>query len=398
MTERYAPGRVRDGILQVLSLTSKPLSVREIGERVGQVVGPVRESSIRSYLRLNTPGTFVREERGYYALSPRALSGLQYELPDGRVSGASFSFGKARLYHADCFDWLGQQEDSSIHAVVTDPPYGLHEYTPEQQAKLRKGEGGVWRLPPSFDGHTRSPVPRFTTLTPDPVAVLKDVLLRLGAPAPAEAGAGGARRRGVESPGVLHRLDGPFRRGIGAARGDRAPHHDDARRRPAQGRPSGVLRRDRYAPLHVGTVACVPQTYRGQGAGQLEAMGHGRLPPAGCGQALRRCDSVGANPKVRAQPGPASQPQAASLPSTACALGAAPGRGCHPRPVRGRGFNVGCRRGHGLCQYRSGKGPALLQHGPGGHPRSWFSSLPAQLARCDRPTARGSVGCPPCAA
>ena len=173
MSERYAPGRVRDGILQVLALTSKPLSVREIGERVGQVVGPVRESSIRSYLRLNTPGTFVREERGYYALSPRALSGLQYELPDGQVSGASFSFGKARLYHADCFDWLGQQEDSSVHAVVTDPPYGLHEYTPEQQAKLRKGEGGVWRLPPSFDGHTRSPVPRFTTLTPDQLHSLK---------------------------------------------------------------------------------------------------------------------------------------------------------------------------------------------------------------------------------
>ena len=171
--ERYAPGRVRDGILQVLSLTSKPLSVREIGERVGQVVGPVRESSIRSYLRLNTPGAFVREERGYYTLSPRALSGLQYEFPDGQVSGASFSFGQATLYHADCFDWLGQQEDNSIHAVVTDPPYGLHEYTREQQAKLRKGQGGVWRIPPSFDGHARSPVPRFTTLTPDQLDSLR---------------------------------------------------------------------------------------------------------------------------------------------------------------------------------------------------------------------------------
>jgi len=48
---------------------------------------------------------------------------------------------------------------------VTDPPYGLHEYTDEQQAKLRAGKGGVWRIPPSFDGHTRSPLPRFTTLT-----------------------------------------------------------------------------------------------------------------------------------------------------------------------------------------------------------------------------------------
>jgi site-specific DNA-methyltransferase (adenine-specific) len=57
------------------------------------------------------------------------------------------------------------QTDNSIHAIVTDPPYGLHEYTPEQQMKLRKGKGGVWRIPPSYDGHTRSPLPRFTTLT-----------------------------------------------------------------------------------------------------------------------------------------------------------------------------------------------------------------------------------------
>ena len=49
---------------------------------------------------------------------------------------------------------------------MTDPPYGLHEYSREQQRKLRERRGGVWRLPPSFDGHRRSPLPRFTTLTP----------------------------------------------------------------------------------------------------------------------------------------------------------------------------------------------------------------------------------------
>jgi len=51
--------------------------------------------------------------------------------------------------------------------VVTDPPYGLHEYAPDQQLKLRNGKGGVWRIPPAFDGHVRSPLPRFTTLTDD---------------------------------------------------------------------------------------------------------------------------------------------------------------------------------------------------------------------------------------
>ncbi|OGP75591.1 MAG: DNA methylase [Deltaproteobacteria bacterium RBG_16_49_23] len=77
------------------------------------------------------------------------------------------TIGKATLFHADCFDWIEKQEDNSIHAVVTDPPYGLHEYAPDQQLKLRNGKGGVWRIPPAFDGHVRSPLPRFTTLTDD---------------------------------------------------------------------------------------------------------------------------------------------------------------------------------------------------------------------------------------
>lgn len=49
--------------------------------------------------------------------------------------------------------------------MVTDPPYGLVEYTAKETAKLRAGKGGVWRIPPSFDGHQRSPLPRFTVLT-----------------------------------------------------------------------------------------------------------------------------------------------------------------------------------------------------------------------------------------
>lgn len=73
--------------------------------------------------------------------------------------------GSARLYHADCFAWLQQQPENSIHGVVTDPPYGLVEYTSEQLAKRAAGRGGVWRVPPSFDGNTRAPLPRFTVLT-----------------------------------------------------------------------------------------------------------------------------------------------------------------------------------------------------------------------------------------
>src|SRR5208337_3187175 len=43
----------------------------------------------------------------------------------------------------------------------------LKEYTSEEKDKLRKGRGGVWRIPPSFDGCTRSPLPRFTILSDD---------------------------------------------------------------------------------------------------------------------------------------------------------------------------------------------------------------------------------------
>jgi len=44
------------------------------------------------------------------------------------------------------------------------PPFGLVEFTPSQLEKMEAGSGGVWRIPPSFDGHQRNPLPRFTVL------------------------------------------------------------------------------------------------------------------------------------------------------------------------------------------------------------------------------------------
>ena len=187
---RHAPGRVRDGIIQAMSFTSKALSVREIEERVSQVVGPTRGSSIRSYLRLNTPQMFVREERGVYALRSDSLADAQAALPLDRTWQAPVSIGQATLYHADCFDWLGQQDDNSIHAVVTDPPYGVHEYTQEQQAKLRAGKGGVWRMPPSFDGHRRLTTAQVHNAHPGAAGRHPRFLLRVDAPAHREAGPG----------------------------------------------------------------------------------------------------------------------------------------------------------------------------------------------------------------
>jgi len=71
------------------------------------------------------------------------------------------------LYLGNCLEWMEARAANSIHAIVTDPPYGLKEFTATEKAKLRRGRGGVWRIPPSFDGCVRSPLPRFTILSDD---------------------------------------------------------------------------------------------------------------------------------------------------------------------------------------------------------------------------------------
>jgi site-specific DNA-methyltransferase (adenine-specific) len=68
------------------------------------------------------------------------------------------------LHLGDGIAWMHRRKPNSIHAIVTDPPYGFREYTDHEQKKLRRGRGGVWRIPPKLDGYARSPVPRFTVL------------------------------------------------------------------------------------------------------------------------------------------------------------------------------------------------------------------------------------------
>ena len=72
--------------------------------------------------------------------------------------------GRSLILHADCFEWLSRSPENSLHAIVTDPPFGVKEYDFNQIEKRANGNGGVWRIPPSFDGHTRQPLPRFTAL------------------------------------------------------------------------------------------------------------------------------------------------------------------------------------------------------------------------------------------
>ena len=72
---------------------------------------------------------------------------------------------RATYVLADAVRWLDEIPENTIHAVVTDPPYGLVEYDRGNHAKMRAGQGGVWRIPPSWDGARRRPLPRFTVLS-----------------------------------------------------------------------------------------------------------------------------------------------------------------------------------------------------------------------------------------
>jgi site-specific DNA-methyltransferase (adenine-specific) len=84
------------------------------------------------------------------------------------------------VYQADAFEWLRKQALHSIHAVVTDPPYGLLEYSPTELAKMKRGRGGVWRIPPAYDGAKRRPLPRFTVLRDRDKLALRHFCRRLG--------------------------------------------------------------------------------------------------------------------------------------------------------------------------------------------------------------------------
>jgi DNA modification methylase len=80
-------------------------------------------------------------------------------------AGATYVLG-------DAIQWLAELPAHSLHAVVTDPPYGIVEYDETNHRKLRAGRGGVWRIPPSFDGAKRRPLPRFTVLSEDELTAL----------------------------------------------------------------------------------------------------------------------------------------------------------------------------------------------------------------------------------
>lgn len=168
---RVAPGRIRDAVVAVLSQSSQvEVKLADIEAGVRSILGvKVSPSSVRSFLNLNEPTLVRRIDRGVYALASR------YE----QQAQPAFEYAGAKLFQDDAFAWLSRREPNSIHAVVTDPPYGIVEYSAREQMKLRSGKGGVWRVPPSFDGVKRAPLPRFTTLSPSELLQLQDFFTEL---------------------------------------------------------------------------------------------------------------------------------------------------------------------------------------------------------------------------
>ena len=134
-----------------------PLTQRELARRTGLILDRDPSPEATRFTELQLGELLQLQEQ-------RAT--MEWRMP--------FIFGQAELIHGDCFDWLQQIDDNSIHAVVTDPPYGLEEYTVKEQNKLRAGRGGIWRLPPQYDGNKRNPVPRFTVLNEKQLQTLHD--------------------------------------------------------------------------------------------------------------------------------------------------------------------------------------------------------------------------------
>lgn len=139
------------------------------------------------------------------------------------VDGATAIDATTALVLGDALEVLARLPARSVHAVVTDPPYSNLEYAPANHAKLRAGRGGVWRLPPAYDGVTRRPLPRFTVLTDDDHAAmdaffgaLAEALLRVlvpgghvvlaSNPIVCDSAFPPFRRAGFEKRGVLTRL------------------------------------------------------------------------------------------------------------------------------------------------------------------------------------------------
>src|SRR5438094_580730 len=116
---RLQPGLVRDAIVAFLHGRESAASVAEIWQGVCSALQqPVPKSSVRSYLNLNATAIFLRTDRGSYQLARERIA-TPRPLFEPAAPNEAFRFGRAVLFQNDCFDWLRQRAERSVHAVVT---------------------------------------------------------------------------------------------------------------------------------------------------------------------------------------------------------------------------------------------------------------------------------------
>ena len=242
------------------------------------------------------------------------------------------------LVHGDAFEWLKNASPASIHAVVTDPPYGLVEYTPEELEKRENGKGGVWRQPPSFDGCQRQPVPRFTVLKDEDREAIRlffGRFSRLLFPVLVP----GAHVFVATNPLLSDFVFGPFLAAGFEKRGVliRGSSHVEGWG-PPQKRSRRVPGRDRHAEVVLRALGYLQAAGRGTGSGQSASVGYRGIAKILEDRALPGLGQVLSRSTARTSHCASSFTQATGVPSPTgeVQLAARKGRWCS---IRSRGLD-----------------------------------------------------------
>jgi len=167
-------------------------------------------------------------------------------------------------FQGNSFQVLEEEfEPNSIHAVVTDPPYGVVEFQTAHVEKMREGTGGVWRIPPELDGSKRKPLPRFTTLTESDKEDLRHFFKQFGESIERVLRPG-SRVCGLYPVTDARGLQTTGRSWSGTSGCSREGNQDTSGWRPSQGcaRPSRVQERLVDAEGVLGAVASLQKTVR----------------------------------------------------------------------------------------------------------------------------------------
>jgi len=139
-----ARGAVRDSIISYLAALDREATLEEINQAVSLSLGSVPASSIRSYLNLNVPTIFRRTARGRIHCG-RLTRPRFTEYASTRRSGTVRPCSITQIVLS------GWRHVRAISSRRCDrPPYSILEYSEKELEKLRRGKGGVWRIPPSL--------------------------------------------------------------------------------------------------------------------------------------------------------------------------------------------------------------------------------------------------------